>query len=52
MELILRIIFTFKPINGSGYGVINSSILQDFFSSVSECSSCNAEKKNYRTNKT
>ena len=43
-NLILPIIFAVTPADGSGYRVIDSSILQESFSSVPKCSSRNAEK--------
>ena len=43
MVLILPIIFAIPPIGGSCYRVINSSILQDAFSSV--LNFCHAMKK-------
>ena len=48
IDLILPIIIPITPVrvidHGSCYSEIDSSILQDFFSSVPKCSSCNAEK--------
>ena len=44
MDLILSIIFAITPADGLCYRVINSSITQEVFSSVRECSSCNKEK--------
>ena len=44
MDLILPIIFVITPIDGLCYRVIDSSILQDFFSSVSKFLSCYEEK--------
>ena len=44
MDLILPIIFAITPIDGQYYRVIDSSNIQDFFSSVSKCLSCNEEK--------
>lgn len=43
MDLILPIIFTIAPIDGSSYRVIDSPILQQFLSDVSQCLSHNAE---------
>ena len=51
MDLILPIIFTIAPIDGSSYRVIDSPILQQFLSDVSQCLSHNAEK-NYSWAKT
>ena len=44
MDLTLPIIFAITPIDRSCYRVIDSSILQDFFSSVSNFLSCYEEK--------
>ena len=48
IDLILPIIIPITPVrvidHGSCYSEIDSSILQEFFSSVPKCSSCNAEK--------
>ena len=48
IDLTLPIIIPITPVrvidHGSCYSEIDSSILQDFFSSVPKCSSCNAEK--------
>ena len=44
MDLILPITFTIAPIDGSSHRVIDSSILQEFLSDVSQCLSYNAEK--------
>ena len=48
IDLILPIIIPITPVrvidHGSCYSEIDSSVLQEFFSSVPKCSSCNAEK--------
>ena len=44
MVLILPIMFAITPTDGSCYRVIDSSILQDFFSSVLKFLSCYEEK--------
>ena len=44
MVLILPIVFAIPPIGGPCYRVINSSILQDAFSSVLKFLSCYEEK--------
>ena len=44
MDLILPIIFAITPTGGSRYRVIDSSNMQEIFSSVSKFLSCNEEK--------
>ena len=44
MDLILLFTFAITPIDGSCYRVINSSNMQEFFSSVSKFLSCNEEE--------
>ena len=44
MDLILTIIYAFTPIDRSCYRVIDSSVLKEFFSTVSEFLSCYEEK--------
>ena len=44
MELIFPIIFAITPIDVSCYRIIDSPNIQEFFSSVSNISSCNKEK--------
>ena len=45
MDLIMPITFVITPINEWCYRVIDSSILQEYCSSVLKCSWCNEEKK-------
>ena len=47
MDLIISIIFAFTTIYGSCYRAIDSSILQEFFSSVSKFLSCNEKKQSW-----
>ena len=44
MDLTLPIIFTITPFDRRCYRVIDSSNIQEFFSSVSKILSCNEEK--------
>ena len=44
MDLILTIIYAFTPIDRSCYRVIDSSVLKEFFSTVSKFLSCYEEK--------